>query len=176
MPPLPGTDIREDYPALYNVLAIGYALEILGSHPQHPISGAQMDTPSLCAWLDRLPWSTRAWRCGDRIDAIGTALYFNARYFGAGSGREALFGWLTMHADRTTGLWGKPTAQDGLLQPVNGFYRLTRGTYAQFGLPVPFPDAAINSVITHYRNYAGFRVRPIRPAICSTRSIRSGCA
>jgi acetyltransferase-like isoleucine patch superfamily enzyme len=156
MPPLPGSDIREDYAALYNVLAIGYALEILGSHPPHPIAGAQMDTPHLSAWLDHLPWSDRAWRCGDRIDAIATALYFNARYFGMGSRAETLFGWLTMHADRTTGLWGKPTAKQGLLQPVNGFYRLTRGTYAQFGLPVPFPEATINSVITNYRNYDGF--------------------
>lgn len=156
LPPKQGTEILEDSPALYNVLAIGYALEVLGSHPQHAVTAAQMDTASLCKWLDSLPWSNRAWRCGDRIDAIGTALYFNARYFGVTSGREALFGWLTMYADRTTGLWGKPTATEGLLQPVNGFYRLTRGTYAQFGLPVPYTEATINSVITNYRNYGGF--------------------
>ena len=156
LPPAANSDIREDYPALYNVLAIGYALEVLSSHPQYPISGVQLDTPSLCAWLNALPWSSRAWRSGDRVDAIGTALYFNSRYFSGGLEREALFGWLTMHADRTTGLWGKPTAKEGLLQPVNGFYRLTRGTYAQFGLPVPFPEAAITSVITNYRNYSGF--------------------
>lgn len=154
--PQPDSDIFEDSPALYNVLAIGYALEVLGSHPQHAVTSAQMDAASLCAWLDGLPWSNRAWRCGDRIDAIGTALYFNARYFGVATGREALFGWMTMHADRTTGLWGQPTAAEGLLQPVNGFYRLTRGTYAQFGLPVPYPEATINSVITNYRNYGGF--------------------
>ncbi|MCI9867455.1 acyltransferase [Rhizobium skierniewicense] len=156
LPPKPDSDIFEDSAALYNVLSIGYALEVLGSHPQHALTSAQMDAASLCAWLDSLPWKNRAWRCGDRIDAIGTALYFNARYFGVTSGREALFGWLTMNADRTTGLWGKPTAAEGLLQPVNGFYRLTRGTYAQFGLPVPYPEATINSVITNYRNYGGF--------------------
>jgi hypothetical protein len=43
-----------------------------------------------------------------------------------------------------------------LLQPVNGFYRSTRGTYAQFGLPVPDPDAAIRSVIANWRNYERF--------------------
>jgi hypothetical protein len=58
--------------------------------------------------------------------------------------------------DRSSGLWGRPTAEEGLLQPVNGFYRLTRGTYAQFGLPVPLPEPAINSVLANYRAYDGF--------------------
>lgn len=155
-PPEPGTDIRNDYPALYNVLAIGYALEVLGSHPRHAIKGVEMSTRSLCEWLERLPWKTHAWRSGDRVDAIGTALYFNARYFESGRGKEALLGWLALNVDRSTGLWGKATAQEGLLQPVNGFYRLTRGTYAQYGLPVPLPEAAIGSVIANYRNHDGF--------------------
>ncbi|SMD18897.1 acyltransferase [Rhizobium sp. RU36D] len=155
-PPAPGSDIREDYTALYHVLAVGYALEILGSHPLHPIKGVELAAPDLCDWLDRLPWAKRAWRSGDRVDAIGTALYFNARYFQSGRGREVLFGWLSMKADRATGLWGRATAEEGLLQPVNGFYRLTRGTYAQFGVPVPYPQAAIDSVLLNHRNYKGF--------------------
>ncbi|MNZ96947.1 hypothetical protein D3C78_1161650 [compost metagenome] len=61
-----------------------------------------------------------------------------------------------MNVDKTTGLWGEPTAAQGLLQPVNGFYRLTRGSYAQFGLPLPYPEAAIDSVIANYRAYGGF--------------------
>jgi acetyltransferase-like isoleucine patch superfamily enzyme len=136
--PDPANNIRDDSPALYNVLAVGYALEILGAHPSHPISGVEMDAVELCDWLEALPWSTRAWWCGDRADAIATALYFNARYFRSGRGKEILFGWLSTHIDRSTGLWGKPTAEQGLLQPVNGFYRLTRGAHAQFGIPVPF--------------------------------------
>uniref|UniRef100_UPI00310135DB acyltransferase n=1 Tax=Neorhizobium sp. EC2-8 TaxID=3129230 RepID=UPI00310135DB len=154
--PDPSKDMRDDPLALYNVLAIGYALEILGAHPSHPISGVEMDGVSLCDWLEALPWSTRAWRCGDRVDAIATALYFNGRYFKSGRGKEILFGWLATHVDRSTGLWGKPTAEQGLLQPVNGFYRLTRGAHAQFGIPVPYPEATINSVISHYRNNGGF--------------------
>lgn len=154
--PDPANNIRDDSPALYNVLAVGYALEILGAHPSHPISGVEMDAVELCAWLEALPWSSRAWWCGDRVDAIATALYFNARYFRSGRGKEILFGWLSTHIDRSTGLWGKPTADQGLLQPVNGFYRLTRGAHAQFGIPVPFPEAAMNSVLTHYRNNRGF--------------------
>jgi len=149
-------DIREDSLALYHVLAVGYALEILGSRPLRPIAGVELEPGALCDWLEGLPWGNRAWRCGDRIDAVATALYFNARYFQTGRNKEALFGWLATHVDRSTGLWGKPTAEQGLLQPVNGFYRLTRGSYAQFGVPVPLPEAAINSVITNYRNHGGF--------------------
>lgn len=154
--PDPGKNIRDDSLALYNVLAVGYVLEILGAHPAQPISGVELEAATLCDWLDALPWSTRAWWCGDRVDAIATALYFNIRYFRSGRGKEILFGWLATHVDRSTGLWGKPTAEQGFLQPVNGFYRLTRGAYAQFGIPVPFPEAAINSVISHYRNSEGF--------------------
>ncbi|MBP1852928.1 acyltransferase [Rhizobium halophytocola] len=154
--PDPAVDIREDTLALYNVLAAGYALEVLGYRPLHPIAGVELDADALFAWLDGLPWGTRAWRSGDRVDAIATAIYFNARYFQSGRGKEILFGWLATHVDRATGLWGKPTAGQGMLQPVNCFYRLTRGSYAQFGLPVPLPEAAINSVLTHYRSNAGF--------------------
>lgn len=159
-PPDPSLPVLEDNLSLYNVLAAGYALEILGSRPKYRIASAEMDAVSLCDWLDALPWKKRAWRCGDRIDGIATALYFNARYFESARGqeraREVLFGWLATHVDRATGLWGSATAEQGLLQPINGFYRLTRGSYAQFGLPVPHPDAAVNSVLTHYRNYEGF--------------------
>ena len=64
-----------------------------------------------------------------------------------------------MRQDSGTGLGGSPTADEGLLQPVNGFYRLTRGTYAQFGVAVPRPEAAIDSVLLNYRNYGGFSGR-----------------
>ncbi|WEX10126.1 acyltransferase [Chelativorans sp. AA-79] len=151
-----GRALRDDGLALYNVLAVGYALEVLGAKPLHSIATVELDAPELCHWLENLPWKTRAWSAGAVVDAIGTAYYFNARYFTSGRARETLFGWMTMKADRATGLWGSPTTEEGLLQPVNGFYRLTRGTYAQFGLPVPYPEAAINSVLANHRNYGGF--------------------
>jgi acetyltransferase-like isoleucine patch superfamily enzyme len=155
-PPEPGKPLRDDGLALYNVLAVGYALEVLGAKPRYPLAAVELDAPDLSEWLESLPWKGRAWSAGAHVDAIGTALYFNARYFSTGRARETLFGWLAMNADRATGLWGGPTAEEGLLQPVNGFYRLTRGTYAQFGLPVPLPEAAINSVLTNYRDHGGF--------------------
>jgi acetyltransferase-like isoleucine patch superfamily enzyme len=151
-----GAAMREDGLALYNVLAVGYALEVLGALPTHPIAAVELEAGALCSWLESLDWHRRAWSAGATVDAIGTALYFNARYFESGRTRETLFGWLALNVDRGSGLWGKPTRAEGLLQPVNGFYRLTRGTYAQFGLPVPHPEVAINSVLTNYRDHDGF--------------------
>lgn len=142
---------------LYNILAIGYALECFGAAPKQPIAFVEhMRAGELTRLLKELPWQSRAWHCGATIDALATALYFNRRYFTSGDNLAMLFGWLAMNADRATGLWGEPTAAQGLLQPVNGFYRLTRGSYAQFGVPVPYPEATIDSVIANYRAYGGF--------------------
>jgi acetyltransferase-like isoleucine patch superfamily enzyme len=154
--PKAGTAMRDDGLALYNVLAVGYALEVLGSKPLHRIAAVELAAPDLCDWLRSLTWRTRAWGAGAAVDAIGTALYFNARYCNSGPARETLFGWLALNQDRASGLWGSPTSDEGLLQPVNGFYRLTRGTYAQFGVAVPRPEAAIDSVLLNHRNYGGF--------------------
>ncbi|MHA3978935.1 acyltransferase [Halovulum sp. GXIMD14794] len=152
--PEPDRPLREDGNALYNVLSVGYALELLGSHLPHKISAVEQEPSALCDWLEELPWATNAWGAGAAVDAIGTALYFNARYHDTGRSREVLFGWLALMQDRGTGLWGKPTPDKGLLLPVNGFYRLTRGTYAQFGLPVPRPEAAIDSVLANHKAQA----------------------
>ncbi|WP_127753230.1 acyltransferase [Devosia sp. 1566] len=154
--PKTGVAMRDDGLALYNVLAVGYALETLGSRPLYPVAAVEVPAPELREWLEGLTWRERAWGAGAGVDAIGTALYFNARYFSTGTSRETLFGWLAMRQDRGSGLWGSPTTAEGLLQPVNGFYRLTRGTYAQFGVAVPRPEAAIDSVLLNHRNYGGF--------------------
>jgi len=119
-------------------------------------SAVDIDFSALSAWLESLPWTSNAWGAGAAVDSIGTSLYLNARHFSAPGPLVALFGWLTLRADRTTGLWGGPTETDGWLQPINGFYRLTRGTYAQFGMPLPYPVETIDSVIRHYRERGGF--------------------
>lgn len=155
-PPAPGQAVRDNGLALYNVLSVGYAIEVLGGKPLYSVAAVELNAPDLCDWLEQLSWRERAWGAGAAVDAIGTALYFNARYHSTGRARETLFGWLALRQDRGTGLWGSPTAAEGLLQPVNGFYRLTRGTYAQFGVPVPNPERAIDSVLLNYRNYGGF--------------------
>lgn len=155
-PPRLGVAMRDDGLALYNVLSTGYAIEVLGGRPLHRVEAVEIDATELRTWLEGLTWRERTWGAGAAVDAIGTALYFNARYFTTGTTRETLFGWLAMKQDRGTGLWGVQTAAEGLLQPVNGFYRLTRGSYAQFGIAVPRPEAAIDSVLLNHRNYGGF--------------------
>lgn len=148
--------LREDPKALYNVLSVGYALEILGANPRQAIQTVQITPDELDNWLSKLPWKTHAWSAGSVVDAIGTAMYFNARYFGMKQPRDQLFDWLTRNLNRTTGLWGSPTSVEGWLQPVNGFYRLTRGTYAQFGVPLPLPELSLETVVLNYRNHRGF--------------------
>lgn len=142
----------------YYLLAVGYALEVLGSHVEHPVHVIERrSSESLFRSLDQLPWQTNAWSAGNWIDSYATGLYINAKHFGWAKRPDDLFGWLHTHADPSTGLWGNPTAEQGLLQPVNGFYRLTRSTYAQFGLPLPYPNATIDTVLAHTRNLQFFR-------------------
>jgi acetyltransferase-like isoleucine patch superfamily enzyme len=160
-PPDAETDMPElltDHLSRYHLLAVGYALEVLGAHLPHAVHVVErMDTATLYRKLDSLPWASNAWGCGDWIDCYATGLYHNRKHWGSEHRPDDLFGWLHTHANRLTGLWGEPTATDEWLQPVNGFYRLTRATYAQFGLPLPYPEAAIDTVLAHSRNQAFFR-------------------
>jgi hypothetical protein len=70
---------------------------------------------------------------------------------------EALFGWLTTRADPSTGMWGMSSRAEGLLQVVNGFYRASRGTFAQFDVPPPHPERVIDTVLAHVRDPRYFR-------------------
>ncbi|NTJ44633.1 acyltransferase [Agrobacterium larrymoorei] len=150
--------LEQDPDILYNILSVCYALKCFNSEPTYPIAYfEEMQTTTLVDLLGNLPWQTRAWHSGATVDAIGTVFYVNQRCFGLDTNIATLMGWLSLNVDKITGLWGGSGPSGGLLQPVNGFYRLTRGTYAQFDLPVPYPDAAIDSVITNYRSHEGFK-------------------
>jgi acetyltransferase-like isoleucine patch superfamily enzyme len=149
-------------PARYLMLATGHALECLGSTLRHPVHAvAQLDAERLRQLLASLPWQEHAWSAGDVVDAIGSAIHFNHRHHGIPPGLAApLFDWLREHAAPHSGLWGQATAAQGWLQPVNGFYRIARGTYAGFGLPLPHPESTIDSVLAHARLNNGFRSGP----------------
>jgi len=137
---------------LYHVLCVGHALQLLGSDFAAPLSLVTAVTAAeTAATLDALPWHTNAWSAGHRVDAIGTAMHVSHRRgdpLPAGA-VDTLFGWLLRHADPRTGMWGSPNTDDGLLQLVNGFYRASRGTFAQFGLPLPYPERVIDTVLQH---------------------------
>jgi acetyltransferase-like isoleucine patch superfamily enzyme len=158
VPVAPNPPIDDPLRPGYNILAVGYALELLGTTFRHPIHAVEnLTADELYARLAQLPWATRTWSSGDWIDCYATGLYFNQRYFGGRRTPEPLFGWLLTHADRYSGMWGKTTPEERWLQPVNGFYRLTRGSYAQFGVPLPYPEQAIDTVLAHSRDRGFFR-------------------
>ncbi len=148
-------------PALYHVLSLGYALDLLGARFPHPVRGVrEMTASQLVARLEGLPWREGAWGAGAWVDAWATAAHWNLRHHAddgvAPGALEALFGWLLTRADPWTGMWGSPSPQAGRLQVVNGYYRLTRGTFAQFGVPVPHPERVVDAVLDHARDTRHF--------------------
>ncbi|MFE9438719.1 acyltransferase [Streptomyces sp. NPDC006602] len=154
---LPDDGFPGEGAALYHVLSVGYALDLLGVALPHPVWGVQdMTVPQLVARLEGLPWRDNAWGAGAWIDSWATAAHWNLRRPQGGGTEpgapEALFGWLLTRADPWTGMWGVPSPGAGRLQVVNGYYRLTRGSFAQFGLPVPHPERVVDAVLDHSRD------------------------
>jgi hypothetical protein len=139
----------------YHVLSTGYALELLGSAFPAPLTWVTAATPERVVELcESLPWASDAWGAGHHIDGFGTAILWTRRAghpIPAGV-EEALFGWLLLNVDPGTGMWGSTTADRGLLPVVNGFYRASRGTFAQFGVPLPHPERVIDMVLRHARD------------------------
>ena len=139
----------------YHVLSTGYALDLLGSAFPAPLTWVTAATPErVVAFCESLPWGSDAWGAGHHIDGFGTALLWTRRAghpIPAGV-EEALFGWLLVNADPHTGMWGSATPDRGLLPVVNGFYRASRGTFAQFGMPLPYAERVIDTVLRHARD------------------------
>ncbi|SEF83087.1 transferase hexapeptide (six repeat-containing protein) [Nonomuraea solani] len=136
----------------YHVLCVGYALDLLGTGFRHPVHAiAELGSQELIALLDGLDWARGAWTAGSLVDTIGTGLYRNLA-FGVSGEVETLYGWLLTRCRQTHGMWGEPDSDSGWLMVVNGFYRLTRGTFAQFGLPLPYPERAVDTVLTQSRD------------------------
>ena len=120
----------------YPVLCLGYAMEVMGGHLPHAYRAAEQYTGQrLREYLEGFDWSAQTWHAGHCIDCLGTAFYQNQKYFGQKADLDTLFAWLDEHANPQTGMWGSANA----METVNGFYRLTRGTYAQF-----WPPAALS--------------------------------
>ncbi|MBC8009685.1 MAG: acyltransferase [Burkholderiales bacterium] len=141
----------------YNTMIVNYALECLGSNLARPVANAAAITPArLRRRLAALPWAKNAWGAGDWIDCYASSVLPNAKYFGGRPPLKELFAWLDAKCDPATGLWGSATADTRLLQPVNGFYRLTRGTYAQYGRALPRAERAIDTILAHAGDRAFF--------------------
>lgn len=143
--------------APYNTMIVNYALECFGSSLAHPVfASEQINAGLLEEILATLDWANGAWGAGHWIDCYASCLSANQRHFGQGHRIDDLFRWLDAHVDLKSGLWGQWRQEDRWLQPVNGFYRLTRGTYAQFGRPLPLPEKAIDTILLHSTDPAFF--------------------
>jgi acetyltransferase-like isoleucine patch superfamily enzyme len=145
-----------DGPASYHVLSVGYAVRLLGGRLPHPIRAVHtLSDRDVVSALEARDWGAQAWGSGAAVDALATACALNIADFSAeladgGVGPlHGLMGWLSASANPETGMWGAPLPAPRWLQAVNGFYRLTRGSYAQFGLPLPYPEVAIDTVLEH---------------------------
>lgn len=136
----------------YGTLALGYALEVRGLLPAHPMQKVPLSGKELENWLGQFQWEGDVWHAGHCVDCLATAFYHDRKFFGLEPDLDTLFSWLDTHCNPNTGIWGKGDQHDC----VNGFYRLTRGTYAQFGRPLPYPEKAIDTVLSHAVNPALF--------------------
>lgn len=158
----------DDNQANYHVLCVGYALDILGERFTYPISAVEnLGADGVLAKIDALPWDGRAWSSGHVVDMYGTALLWNRQHGtpGHAATAAALFGWLSTHVDPATGMWGKPAPESGALEIVNGFYRASRGSYAQFGMPLPYRERVIDTVLQHAQDARYFA--PDRQNACN---------
>ncbi|WP_432104166.1 acyltransferase [Streptomyces sp. bgisy091] len=161
-----------DPDAAYHVLCVGYALDLLGDDLPHPVRVvSEASVADVVSGLAGQPWNEQAWQAGHWVDILSTALYRNQRSGApeAPGVTEALFGWLLAHTDPHTGMWGSPAPADGLLQVVNGFYRASRGSFAQFGIPLPQPERVIDTVLRHATDARFFR--PERQNACNVLDI-----
>ncbi len=135
-----------DHPTPWGIECSLYALRLLGEAPPDPPPGLlDIGADTLIRRLAELPWHRRAWTCGHRIDAFATACCAWRR----SDLLATVLGWLLQHVDCHSGLWGDPDPQGDWREPINGWYRTVRGSFAGAGAPVPHPERVIDSVLRH---------------------------
>lgn len=153
----PPADKLIHLPDGYHFLAVGYALECLGSNLPNEIKAIdKLEYDEVEAHLESLNWKDAAWDAGSWVDHYGTGMYHNLRHHHSSVRPDHLFAWLDRNCDPATGMWGAQTREQQWLQAVNGFYRLTRGTYAQFGRELPYPESSIDTILSHCRLNGNF--------------------
>lgn len=122
------------------VMSASYALEILG---EKPIKFNYVNNLDPWSFMDSFSWKSDAWDAGHNTDIYATACYMNKKHYG-GKMPVDIFTWLNLN-QCTDGLWG---GGDINLR-VNGYYRLTRGTYDQFKLKPYYVKEAVDTVLSY---------------------------
>ena len=151
MPTCPLPSLGDDTD-VYHLLCVGYALDLLGPPGRPRSHPSPRSTPP--------GWSAR-WRTSTSRTTPGRPATAPTRWAPRSRGScgraapcpdgvvDALLGWLLVHRDPGTGLWGVARDVDGLRLPVNGFYRTVRGTFAQLGVDLPGTEATIDAILRH---------------------------
>lgn len=131
---------QEDRHEYECVMSASYALEILGEKPPRFDYVKKLDAWEL---LDDLKWKTDAWDAGHNADIYATACYMNKKHYGEAVPHE-MFTWLSLN-QCMDGLWG----EGSLNLRVNGYYRLTRGTYDQFELKPAYVRETVDTILAY---------------------------
>ncbi len=135
--------MEKDSHSYETVMSLGYALRALGDGLSAPFS--YVDALDADKYLSSLSWDSDPWDAGHNTDILATAMYFNKTRFGKPIPEAALFDWLGRRIMPQTGLWGGGS----LNLRINGWYRTVRGSYGQFGLPLPYAENTIDSALLH---------------------------
>lgn len=133
---------QEDRHEYECVMSASYALEILG---EKPIKFDYVKNIDAWDFLESFSWKTDAWDAGHNADIYATACYMNKKHYGEKVPGD-MFTWLGIN-QCTDGLWG----EGSLNCRVNGYYRLTRGTYDQFGYKPAYIKEAVDTVLSYSR-------------------------
>ncbi len=131
---------QEDKHEYECVMSASYALEILGEKPIRFDYVKNVDTWD---FLESFSWKTDAWDAGHNTDIYATACYMNKKHYGEKTPRD-MFTWLGIN-QCTDGLWGEGNTN----LRVNGYYRLTRGTYDQFKYKPGYINQAVDTILKY---------------------------
>lgn len=131
---------QEDRHEYECVMSASYALEILG---EKPIRFNYTNDIDPWNFMDSFSWTRDAWDAGHNTDIYATACYMNRKHYGEKM-PEGIFSWLSLNQSMD-GLWG----EGDMNLRVNGYYRLTRGTYDQFKLKPAYVKEAVDTVLKY---------------------------
>lgn len=131
---------QEDKHEYESVLSASYALEILGEKPR---LFEYVEDVDVCEYLEGLKWKSDAWDAGHNTDILATAYYMNKIHYKKKTPMD-LFLWLNLNQSYD-GLWG----EGDINLRVNGFYRLTRGSYDQFEYKADYMKEAMDTILDY---------------------------
>lgn len=131
---------QEDRHEYECVMSASYALEILG---EKPICFEYAEVLDPWGFASSLSWKKDAWDAGHNLDIYATACYMNKKHHN-GIVPVDLFNWLSLNQNED-GLWG----EGDMNLKINGYYRLTRGSFDQFKLKPQRIKEAIDTVLKY---------------------------